>query len=725
MNKIYLFLLAMIASSYGFNAKAYVDVYLHFDNGYGSEWEHVLLKETKSNEFYEADFELKIDYPKFNLTSDNGDNKWVLWNDTYKIGIEDSQHKLKKIGKNDSGLDATFDFKAGKYHIRFNPSYDGHKEAEVWITSLTPVVPSSSDYYFYGDMNMWSSHLTCDEDGKGLPVEIYTFEDSEKKTNIAGDVFNGKIPNHYSKAELEKWKFKKVEANTKYATFLGNSIANWYYLDFANLYDGEGHRGRLCGQFKITMGNHDNGDNWGLTGGANDNGDPSTTYLGKYLQTGSGNSLTGEKGTYKQNFHLEANYVTGAVLYFNPTANNGNGSLKLEGTPVYNYVYYVWTNGTPSESNIQSCTMDVESQLNYLVNKLGFNGTNASYVNIGGNKDTGKFHWESGSFKHPVTGKTYNGLRRRIPAGSTHRFPTQVNIKFKDDVDGDVINYPTARVLCDDIWFIRPVNLINVYFRFDDDAATASLDWVAFNVFNTDYDRLGVPVGYNYLFNGYYARTATSQPRITDGEYAVMQYVESHTKPGETKSHHWWKSPVAIPSDFSSNSYVIFGDSRGGIYPIDRVKSDDVSLADFELHGEDLYYVATTKDNPSLLYSHLNGTFKLSESSGGFVQINAEFFEPESMIPDDNGDRNPVIVTDTKAVKYKYEIWKDGVMIETSTSSDGTGFIEDPYYDWVLVSGKTPGMTAKATYGAGYYYVVVKALYDGQIYTAQDTYAIY
>lgn len=700
MNKIYLFLIALLATV-GFTAKA-ADFQVN-TNLQNSGWQaHDMnwFKDNGNEKQYYVVLTANSTTAQMTIVTSNGNhlkanNATINPNGTKGCDVK-AVDNWQNI--NITGLTANKNYKIWLYYksLDRNSNNDKNITHYVQIEETTEGgntggndQGSTSNYYFYGDMNMWSSYLNA-----GEKVRIYSFEDEDKKNDLAEDVFNGNVPNWYTKAELDKgWMFKKIDAAHVYGSATVGS--NWYYLDFANVYDGEGHKGRLCGQFKITMGNHDNDDNWGIA-----NGGDNATYYGKVVNT-NGTALTVNKGKGSQNIQLEANYVQNAILYFNPTTSQ----VMVKGTPVYNYVYYALTNGqTPTEAMINSCRMDVVSQLNYLVNQQGFNGT--GITNVGGNKDTGSYHWESTTATHPVTKKTYNVLRRRIPSGATHRFPTQITVKFSDNYQGDVTTYPETRVLCDDIWFIRGTE-VNVYFRYDDDEATKSLDWVCYNVFNNTFTADGIVNGYNYLFGGTKTRTAT-QPQITNGEYAVMQYVDSHKKPGDDKAHPWWKSPMPVPAAFTSNSWVIFGESRGGIYPVDRVKADVEDLGNVALNGEDLYFVATTRENPSLLYSHLNGTFKLSESDSKTVQINAEFYDPES-VADPSQPLN--LITHTGQVKYRFEIWKDG-KIKASSGE----FSEEPFWDWDMSDN---------SYVAGYYFVIVYAEYNGKIYTAQDTYAVY
>ena len=615
------------------------------------------------------------------------------------------------------------DLATGRYTIYFRPA-DGN----VWIVRIgdvgpkeeNPVTEVTGQYYFYGDMNDWSSLKNA-----GWPYRVYSYDDKYHEHDLSAEVFKGRDVRHVSDDELRsKWMFKRVtnsDAHQGYRDFLGSGWDGWYVFDLANIADG-GRRGRLCGQFKITMGDHDNENCWGLSG------EHSVDYYKKVLKTGSANELKLEKNVWLQNIQLDDNYVENAVLYFHP----GNKVVKVQGTGHQIYVYYAHSNGEAVSADVLETEMIVESQLNYLVNDSGYNGEE-DFVNVGGN-DGGAFRWEAVT-NVEYRDKTYaNALRRRIPTGATHRSPTEINVQtFRDDE----IDYPAARVLCDNIWYIKPVAENYVYFRYDDDLATQSLDWVSYNVFNYTYNKNNMVEKINYLFGGTREKDG-DQPSITSGQYAVMQLVQ-HQNPADNQAYWWWKSPMPIPSQFASGSWVIFGESRGGVYPVERIDSDDEALGNVQLDGHDLYYVATTRETPSLLYSHLNGTYSKTANTSDVnktIQINAEMYDPETLV---EGTEKPVLVTGTDEVKYRYEIYYNGRLVAcndasgafhsddeaTLKSNYGAAYTTSPFFNWELANTESKVGDNTESGRTGYYFIVVKAEYNGKIYTAQDTYAVY
>ena len=747
MNKIYLFLIALLATV-GFTAKADdgMTVKGNFKSStsnwqsYDMSWNGDDDSKGYRQKVYRARIYMENKRPEMLIMQGNTNIGAKVANGTIKEGTGNGE----TVTASSNHIKLSEDLQLNTYYyvyIYYNTSNNNGNVGSAangndhWVEIVkdsdqsgnTETVDPSDGYYFYGDMNRWS--LT---QNNGQQVSI---KGGDGTTYKIEDVFEAPYPKYYTQKELESmWMFKPVDAAHAWSSGSISAGSGWYYLDFSKLYDGDGNKGRLCGQFKITKGYYkdDNQDNWGTE---LDDAYPSLDYLNTQLTTGT-SAFSLKKGTGKQNIVLSNNYVVagddkvGPILYFHPA----NNQMKLRGKGVDCYVYYAIAGGNATVADVKDWLMSDGSQENYYMNTIGFNGKVTTEKNRDGfplanydqkvdptkyNPNNAYFKWEvytnggQGVIHNKV--KFNQVVRRRIPSGASHRYPIEVNVWVKDANK----QFEPQRVMCDDVWFIDATKqTVNVYFRYDDVDATKTLDWASYNIFNTQLDQNGVVNGYNYLFGGVKKRNET-QPKITEGEYAVMQLVENvelSKIPDEYKSldspQVWWKSPIAIPSEFASNSWVIFGESRGGIYPVDRVKADFDVLNEMGINGQDLFFVAKANENPTILYSHLNGTFKRSDSVSKTVQINAEFFDPETF----DSDTTPTLVTHTGEVKYRFEIYYNGEIKATSSVKNDDGYHEEPFWNWDMNSPE---------WVPGYYYVIVKALYKGNIYTAQDTYAVY
>lgn len=614
-------------------------------------------------------------------------------------------------------------------------------------------------YYFYGDMNRWSLLLNA---GKNVSITKLTDEeltDDEKRSVFGTDP--NKWPKYYTKPELKKtWMFKKVTSEMVNKGYNDKALpsgvtTDWYYLDFKKISDQGVHTGVLCGQFKITKGDHGD-ENWGIS-----NGENSSSYYKKNVKTNTSTAI--QKGSGLQNIVLDNNYVENAIIYFNPNTNR----IYIEGDGKDLYVYYAVIGAeAPQNGNGLKWLMSDLSQVNYFVNTIGFNGKKTTeyrkvrtvngqkvydeinsedipeMLKTGGNNG-GAFTWETPSssvFYRNTEFQPQNVIRRRIPSGATHRYPIQINVELTDET-GEKFQ---KRVMCDDIWFIRNTSSVNVHFRYDTKDATESLDWVCYNVFTEGFDpSSGAVTSHNYLFGDNVAISA-EQPSITSGQWGAMKLEEVNDPESEHNGELWWHSPVALPNDFTNGAWAMFGDSRGGIYPAERVSAEPSALADMVIAGEDVWFTAATFENPAILYSHLNGTFNLAESGSNTVQINAEMFEPASV-----KDGSFALVSDMSQVKYRFEVYRNGRLVACNnkegkmiTGTDVNNYSNDfttlPYFDWYIdgddktESGWTQKCmnfdnitTGKPTSKDGYYFIIVKCNYNGTIYTAQDTYAIY
>lgn len=600
--------------------------------------------------------------------------------------------------------------------------------------------PEPSGYYFYGDMNRWSTLTNCDKP--------YSISDL-KGNDITDRVFPNGAPQYVSESDLlNRWQFREV--NWMYELkgldgILGTrkdgeitAENGWYYLDFEGLSDYEGNFGRLCGQFKITKGNENNADNWGFDPGFVDD-KLNKDYLSSGIQVGipygvhkHGNA--NYPNPMYQNLILANNYIENAVLYFNPYVNGGEGQVFIVGTPVNLYVYYGAVRGDGEEFRAPAdWQMNDMSQFNYYANVYGFNDKSYGEWNFGG-----MFQWDYVSprdFSYPQYDKyvkdgkiVFNGVefdhvwRRRIPAGVTHRFPVEFNVWITND-RGD-IRFSETRINCDDIWFIEAD--VELFYRYKSEESTKELKWVVYNAFSNNYTNEGIVDTYDYLFGGRRSWNG-DQPLIRSGEWGVAIPVEltDDELPEEYKEYAgtWWKSPVSLPYDFTSNAWALFGDSRGAVFPAERVKAEDEDLESVHIEGRNLYYVVPEEEqNPEILYSHLKGTATLDDAT---IQINAEFFEPTTFEHGEKNDRYE-LMTDMRSgneeILYNFDIYYDGAWVAGTGNKEFSAIYEKlPYYNWRLDQEYGNGQK----YQEGYYFIVVKVKYRNKIYTSTDVYPVF
>lgn len=547
-------------------------------------------------------------------------------------------------------------------------------------------------YYFYGDMNRWSLNQNC-----GDKVNINSLGGDDLTSAIWP--IAATIPNWCTQAELdEKWLFHECGADYKLPDKISGQTG-WYYLDFTDIEDAEGNKGRLCGQFKFTMGyfNNNNANNWGPGGDG-----ASLDYLKNKININEVYT-GGEKGVDKRNFQLNCSYVTGSsegrgpVLYFNPSANDGKGSIYIDGTPNYIYVYYVKvdsrsddpaedevipSDGTPMPTDWEISDL---SQENYYANSKGFNAGSLSSANQDANFNVDHMYdWEA------VENVSYNGVtyskayRKLIPYGATHRFPIEFNIKVRNTKG---LYFPSVVVGCKDIWFIEAD--VNVYFRYAD--STHQPTWVAYNAFANNLGADG---------------TVTSQS-FAYSSWKAMETVEAKD-PRDGQTYTWRKSPKPLPMSFASGSYALFLTSESAIYPFSGTQATAQNLAEVAINGRDLYYVVPENDpDLEILYSHLKGSYNCNDDER--LQINAELL-------DENGDL--VTTYGEDGVVYSFGIYKDGNLMAPDAKEDGedentkSGFNPEPFY--------TPQID-----GPGNYFIVVRAVKDGVVHTSTDIYPVF
>lgn len=678
MKKIYLLFLALIATfSMSIHAQ---DYYIH-GNFCGNNWIDYKMNKTSENEYY-AIIHVSKDSPEYVIfRDDNNSNTYFkldkdfndysdksnYGNGEYTPGAWNQKMKVQNDGGDNFSFKATpgYDYKITIY-LEYGNDW-------VRIDNL-----GTTDFYFYGDLNRWSS-LDSDVAGKEITVK------NGKGDDVTKDIYPNGAPTHFTVDQLQKnWKFQKAEgalASGSYSWDWG-----WYVLDMSKAVDTEGHKGRLEGQFQIIKGEREE-DSWGFN---YDKTNPDD-YFAKAIKVGTPTYLDKVSGT-TQNLHLDNNYIEDAKIYFNPTTNQ----IYVTGSGKDSYVYYTANRDDVKQPAFWEI-LDV-SQDNYYTNASEFNTKSA---------------WEKlGSQEYQ--GVNYSTVwRRRIPAGATYRYPISINVLVKNDAGN--LTFPQAQIMGEDIWFVE--NNVNLYYRYDDDAATNSLTWVVYNAFNKNFDSAGVPESYDYAFGGRGLGLKDAQPLIKDGKWGVaikrvLNDEEKAKVPEEYKAHadgSWWVSPVVLPYEFTSNTWAMFGDSRGAVFPAEREKAIDEDLNSVQIRGNDVFYVVpTTNQNPEIVYSHLNGSYSLKDHHT--IQINAEFFNPDGETPYE-------LLNDLSAnVTYNFDIYKDGVWVYgTGTKEATNAYKEEPFLEW----------NPTTTGGTGFYFIVVKAKYNDEIYTSTDVYQVF
>jgi hypothetical protein len=557
------------------------------------------------------------------------------------------------------------------YIFRFSPTKNT-------IKAVTQ--EEGSVYYFYGDLNLWSIKdiaANC-----GVQAHAKDANDSD----ISDQVWTNEEdrPYYYDEAALKAdWNFKPCNTAHPYpsdVSGVSGDNSSWYYLDFSNLSDYEGnHTGRLCGQFKITCGDHGI-DNWGIYRNNDDLG-----YLKNKITPGELYSGV-TKGEGLQNFQLNVSYVDGAVLYFNPT----DLQIVITGTSKYIYTYYIDARtSTDSHSAPTDWKISDLSQVNYYANSNGFNygSTSAGTSKADYNYDN-IFNWESTSVE--IDGVTYqNAWRRLIPSGATHRFPVLFNIDVRNS-KGAWMGAQT--VDCDNLYFIE-ADAVNVYFRYADNR---DLTWAGYNLYRGERNSSGVVDSYVFA---YYNDDSSKRSLSTVSASGNDNWV-SMTKIGELEGdgNNWFKSPVSVPAAYTNGGIALFRTSDGSAFPAGLMTATENSLKKGTLKGTDLYYVVgDNTGRVTLLYNHVKGSF---DTSMGDLQIQAEFFDA-----DDNLD------TSLGTNKYRFEVY------------NGTSkILEQDYSEEPFATVSSWDNITEATY----LQIVVKVKDEnGTRYTYQDVYPVY
>ncbi|MGM9845917.1 MAG: hypothetical protein ACI30K_06790 [Muribaculaceae bacterium] len=519
-----------------------------------------------------------------------------------------------------------FQIPAGEYTV----TVDGRDVNNITVTIDGDM--AGEKIYFYGDMNMW----TIAENNAGMTAEAKDLSGND----ITSKVWPDGAPTRYTVAELDaQWRLHLIaDAPEGYDTTDGP----WYMIDFADKVDQNGHRGRLCGQFKLTDGNYSR-DHWGSS--FNDDKTENPDYYKTENGITPGTAFVATKRTGQRNLHMNCSYVDGAKLYLQPATNK----VVITGTPVDIYVYYVGPDDAQTYSPAKSI-VDL-SQVNYFVDKSTFDAA----------------AWEEVTDVPAPSGEVYSkAYRVKLPYGSEDRWPVEFNVTV---AKSDGSDFPAVRVQCEDIWFIE--KSIDVYFRYADGTEPT---WVSYNTYYDTYDESGAVSG--QVYSGGSADAYTTMDKVV---------VEGVT---------WYKSPATLPVNFATDAFALFRTSRGAFFPVDGIKAAGDDLAETRTMGTDLYYVvpdALTLEN-QLLYSHLKNTYQLGATPGDPLQINAEFYDPN------NGSE---LDTSYDGVQYSFNISLNGSEIATKALSNEPFFdvptLTEPGYYNIVAKAVKDGVTYTAT----------------------------
>lgn len=649
-------------------------------------------------------------------------NLWIRVDGTYYGGYgNDGDYGLTESNNNyNNGYDpSSRESSTGtnlKVNLTANATYDlyiktnDNRGVKIWVTKQS----SSGDgktgerdgyYYLYADMNRWSLNQNA---GDAITIKNLAEEDITKTVWPDDQFGNSTAPKYCTQEELDRdWKFEKCDAPE------GLSGNDWYKIDFKErgIKDALGNVGRLCGQFKITMGFYDgnNEKNWGPRLGVN--GSKSDTDVINYLKNKiSVNSeyTNFERNTGLQNFQLNCSYVQDAVLYFNPMDNK----IYLTGTPVTKYVYYVISDGKTTDDGRVSSENSREpqawelsdmSQVNYWANNKGFNDGSA-YDGI--SKDAnfnvnGMYKWEEVTNPDDdyLGTKFTKAYRRIIPYGAMHRFPVEFNVHLRGAY-GTEFDKQTSS--CDNIWFIEAS--VNLYFRYESGYLPS---WVGYNAFTYHYDDEGVHDYDMFAYSDDATTSKTNKWQLATGPVSAQG-------PDDSQAWLYFKSHSSLPLNYASDTYAIFLTSEGAVYPTLGTNATGDELMRGVIKGVDLYYIVPDEvGEVGILYSHLKGSYcKDREGENGEVlQIQAELFN-------EDGTLDTTFKHDD--TKYAFMVYKydDATKALSLIANSGTGsdpYVYEPYFDW------SNSVNAEA----GYYHVVVKVQKNGVEYKATDNYPVF
>lgn len=552
--------------------------------------------------------------------------------------------------------------------------------------------------YFCGDMNVWSFIGRNSDSGLCRYYEGWKQGGGEQGEFVEeeGSSFVYKTDNpdmkYYKFATLRdlntKWRFEKC------ATPSEQTGDNWWKLDLkANGAKApDGVVGRLSGQFIITDYNWDSSDRYAVDGHAHDNHFDSDAYAKEYYtgQIKVGTLYTKGRQGNGQNFCLANGYVDDAVIYL----NKDNGNILITGTPGDNYAYYAVV-GEEQFSAPASTILRERAQVNYFTPADYFQ--NGTKINDDANYD---FKWElveNVPYTTPA-GKTYTFpkvWRKKIPTGAVNRYPMSYAVGITTDA-GRV--FDPVLIRNNDAWFIE--NNVHLHFRFEDESRNEIPGMkVYYNAWVDRYDENNALLDKPYYLSEKFIAMSDEMVEVTD---------EAHN------DRKWFKSEASVPGPFDSAGYAMFATTYGGFYPSGGFHASLSDKHEMAIGGLDFFFEVPKSDpRVGILYSHLNGTFKMGRdatSGKNLVQINAEFFV------DNEGAFNHGHLDTTYAdgsLQYRFRIYdKTGELVDVD-GSDYNTWINEPFFNWEITE-------------AGLYNVNVQVREaDGTIHSAQDVYAVF
>lgn len=577
-------------------------------------------------------------------------------------------------------------------------------------------------FYFYGDMNRWSSN---DLDGKKI---------EESDIGVKPSLIWENDEYFLSKEEIAQyWQFVSctLPKNITVKDNNGNKDdgKNWFMLDFADLQDEYGHTGRLCGQFKITAGNKGDEANLGVRDPGNSLGYLIEKKISPISEEENVELILDElfkpdHGSGLGNIQLGCNYVENAKIYLKVPDDRTNGTyyMIITGEPKYIYAYYTYI-GKERLRAPETTHLTYYDQLNYFINYHGWN--DADLGSAAGFNPDNVYNWEllEDDDIPEYRGRKLEGAkkvwRKLIPYTATHRFPVELSTTVSRE-DGSL--FPYQRIECEDQWFIES-DPVDIYFRYEDGHEP---DWVRYNTYIEQLDHNnGTTIGRQWYTN-------ESTGLISNGESAYPTQWCAMRRVTDENDVVWFKSTSTVSGTYAGGSNVIFQTSEPFLYPEGGVLASETAQDDAFLNGEDLFYVVPSGrdriENPrvELLYSHLKGTYSIQLAKAGEdLQINAEYF------------RDGVLDTSYRGnVTYSFAIYKAGIYID-GTQPENMRL--DPLLQRSFNVTEIPGDHSTNKYapfydipasfftqhGAGWYRVRVQVRRENVTYTAYDVIPVF
>lgn len=697
----------------------------HYASGYGSVWYRV-FEETPSDdtegwyytvtEGYNANHNapegeyLPVDNNTFTVTLNDGDlvKLYLKSGNSYKSYCWDSDghywiwttKDARELNEADHGwlFHNERNEAGGQYTFNLYPQVDGSYTASV--TENVVGVPdarytvddaggTSKYYYFSGDMNTWSDVCTKNNPlryGANGPVD-FKGETLDKYWDYTQDP--GVPYRQFQSLEdmNSKWRFR--QAKSAELTRAGLSGDEWLYLDLRNNEDFFGHKGVLCGQFKIIR---------GCLTTDTENFANATIPL---------NTLTTLIKGAGANAKLADTSFAKAEIFFNPTTKQ----IKILGEPRPKYFYYVHVGHeddmlAPTKTEISS-----GGQVNYPSVAEDYNLGTGVYA------PGGEYGWEK--VTDPVNYYDAEGeliktftkgvWRRKIHPTFADRSPMAFKMKL---TSYNNTTFEMRALSCEDEWFIEGSD-VHVYVRFDnttdryDSNKPLFTRGMYFNAYTNEYeiDNDGHQITtQRFLFDHYEPMLPNmnanpdTDPEADQGAIGDQgQYVSAH---------QWFRTADPVAFKWATTGYALLATTNDERFPVGGINAPLEDRNKVEMVGTDLYIVIPSKTDLHILYSHLNGSYNLNDKSknGGNIQIHAELF---------HRDEDPIYVKhelDTSlgnGVKYRFRVYRG----ETELANSG---LQDlPFYSWDVQD-----------LDVGNYQIVVTATRNGKTYRSYDVYEI-